>query len=512
MQVDDKGLCLRDRHGERAVAMGITSALMGLGSIARSGSPRYLVTGPLLFMLVTPDPADVLRRVLLTDAARLVVAIVSLTIGLASILVQWLRRKTQDRVRLWFGLLALLYGYRALLMTESARFFLTSRAIHFQVALVTFTIGMPAILYGWGLVGKKHNWLTKSLLAANALMAVTFLLFYSNGSVVRSLDVINNVLVIGFTLAMIIYLYVVPASSVPQIKTLRIVFLIWGLFVIYNNVRSWLRVGGADYEFIGFAIFLCSLGYMVAQRSLRTEEALLAIRSELEIARRIQTSILPEGMPELSGVRIAAQYVPMSQVAGDFYDFLVVDDRRVGVLIADVSGHGVPAALVASMVKVAIAAQAEHAGDPAKVMTGLNTVLSGKLQGQFVTAAYLFLDLEAGIGRYSAAGHPPLLHYRAADQSIDDVVENGLILGVMPFASYQSRALALGSGDRFLLYTDGVLEADQNGEEFGADRVKQTLSRPLSAQEICRSLSAQITAWSMGVAGDDVTIVAVDIA
>jgi len=82
---------------------------------------------------------------------------------------------------------------------------------------------------------------------------------------------------------------------------------------------------------------------MVAQRSLRTEEALLAIRSELEIARRIQTSILPEGMPELSGVRIAAQYVPMSQVAGDFYDFLVVDDRRVGVLIADVSGHGVPA-------------------------------------------------------------------------------------------------------------------------------------------------------------------------
>ena len=199
----------------------------------------------------------------------------------------------------------------------------------------------------------------------------------------------------------------------------------------------------------------------------------MAIRNELEIARRIQTSILPEGMPELAGVRIAAQYVPMSQVAGDFYDFLVVDERRVGVLIADVSGHGVPAALVASMVKVAIAAQAEHADNPAKVMEGLNSVLSGKLQGQFVTAAYLFLDLEAGTGRYSAAGHPPLLHYRAADQSIDDVVENGLILGIMPFASYQTRALTLGTGDRFLLYTDGVIEADQRGEEFGAERVKQ---------------------------------------
>jgi sigma-B regulation protein RsbU (phosphoserine phosphatase) len=164
------------------------------------------------------------------------------------------------------------------------------------------------------------------------------------------------------------------------------------------------------------------------------------------------------------------------------------------------------------MVKVAIAAQAEHAHDPAKVMEGLNSVLSGKLQGQFVTAAYLFLDLEASVASYSAAGHPPLLHYRAAERSIHDVVENGLILGVMPFATYQSKALTFGAGDRFLLYTDGVIEADQRGEEFGAARVKQLLLRSLSAQDICRSLGAEISAWSQGVAGDDVTILAVDIA
>jgi len=465
-------------------------------------------------MLIDPVPAaDLLRRVLLTDAARLVVAIVSMAIGLGAILVQWLRRKTQDRVRLWFGLLALMYGYRALLMTESAQFFLGRRTIEFQIALVTFTIGIPAILFGWGLVAKEHNWVTKSLLTVNVLMAVTFLVVYSNYSAVRALFVTNNVLVIGFTVAMIVYLYMVPASSVPEVKTLRVVVLIWGLFVIYNNARGWLPFRNkADYEFIGFAIFLCSLGYLVAQRSLRTEEALAAIRNELAIARRIQASILPEVMPELAGVRIAAQYVPMSQVAGDFYDFLQVDDRRVGVLIADVSGHGVPAALVASMVKVAIAAQAEHADNPAKVLEGLNSVLSGKLQGQFVTAAYLFLDLEAGTGRYSAAGHPPLLHFCAADQSVHDIVENGLILGIMPSASYQTRALTLGSGDRFLLYTDGVLEADQRGEEFGEDRVKEFLVRPMSASELCRSLSERIRIWSQGVARDDVTIVAVDIA
>ncbi len=445
------------------------------------------------------------------DFARLVVAIISIAIGLAAILVQWMRRKTQDRVRLWFGLLALLYGYRALMMTNSAQLFLSANAIEFQIALVTFTIGIPAILFGWGLVAKKHNLITKSLLTINVLMAVAYLLLHSNLPVVRALFVLNNILVIGFTLAIIVYLYVVPPGIVPELKTLRVVMLIWGVFVIYNNLRGWLRLGGEDFEFVGFAIFLCSLGYLVAHRSLRTEEALLAIRSELEIARRIQTSILPEQMPDMVGLRVAAKYVPMSEVAGDFYEFLVVDERRIGILIADVSGHGVPAALVASMVKVAIAAQAEHADDPAKVMAGLNSVLSGKLQGQFVTAAYLYLDLETGAGSYSAAGHPPLFHFCASDRAVQSVVENGLILGIMPFASYQSRALSFAKGDRFLLYTDGVVEADRSGEEYGEARVKNLLAESPNAEEICRSVSEAVTAWTSGVAGDDVTIVAVEI-
>jgi phosphoserine phosphatase RsbU/P len=462
---------------------------------------------------ISPESAAAFRQLLLGDFARLVVAIISIAIGLAAVLLQWMRRKTQDRVRLWFGLLALLYGYRALMMTDSAHLFLSLSAIDFQVALVTFTIGIPAVLFGWGLVAKKHNRVTKSLITINVIMAATYLVLHSYQPAVRVLFVLNNVLVIGFTIAILVYLFVVPPGTVPELKTLRIVMLIWGLFVIYNNVRGWLPFhANGDYEFVGFAIFLCSLGYLVAHRSLRTEEALSAIRNELEIARRIQTSILPEQMPHLSGLRVAAKYLPMSEVAGDFYDFLVVDERRVGVLIADVSGHGVPAALVASMVKVAIAAQAMYADDPAKVMAGLNYVLAGKLQGQFVTAAYLFLDLEKGTGSYSAAGHPPMMHYRAADATVSNVVENGLILGIMPLASYESRALNIASGDRFLLYTDGVLEADKRGEEFGDARVKSVLAESTTADEICQSVGAAVSAWTSGVAGDDITIVAVDIA
>ena len=195
-------------------------------------------------MQVAPDTAAELRRILLGDAARLVVAIVSMAIGLGSILVQWMRRKTQDRVRLWFGLLAVLYGYRALLMTESARFFLTGRTIEFQIALITFTIGIPAILFGWGLVAKKHNWVTKSLLAVNALMAATFLLFYWNGErgpralcrQQRAGDRLHTgddrVLVRGSR-----------QREYLKLRTLRIVILVWGSFVIYNNLRQWLPTG-----------------------------------------------------------------------------------------------------------------------------------------------------------------------------------------------------------------------------------------------------------------------------
>jgi len=330
---------------------------------------------------------------------------------------------------------------------------------------------------------------------------------------VRALYVANNVLVVTFTVAMIVFLYRLPDGSLPELKSLRVIMLIWGVFVIYNNIRGILPFPhSTDYEFVGFAIFLCSLAYLVARRSMETEQALASIRNELEVARRIQASILPEEMPQLDGIRVAARYDPMTEVAGDFYDFLVVDSRRVGVLIADVSGHGVPAALVASMVKVAIAAQSEHAEDPAKVMAGLNSVLAGKLQGQFVTAAYLFLDLTQGTFSYSAAGHPPLLHYRAAQQSVEGIVENGLILGFVPLASYESKTMPLGKGDRFLLYTDGVVEAAKAGEEFGEERVKGVLSRAGNAQDICASVSSEIRAWTGAVAGDDITIVAIDVA
>jgi serine phosphatase RsbU (regulator of sigma subunit) len=291
----------------------------------------------------------------------------------------------------------------------------------------------------------------------------------------------------------------------------------WGVFVVQANLLGLKLVSGNNLEFIGFLVFVGCLGYISAYRIFANEERLLAIHKELEIARRIQSSILPQTVPALSGLDLAARYAPMSAVAGDFYDFLLVDEKHLGVLIADVTGHGIPAALIASMLKVAFAAQASHAHDPARVLAGLNTALCGKFEEHFVTAAYLFVDLESRLLRYSAAGHPPLMLATSADGTVREIEENGLMLGLFPEATYSSVEIRIGSGDRCLLYTDGVFEASNTArEEFGKSRCKQFLEshRHLPAARFADDLLTSIAAFS-GLSSsraqeDDITLLVLD--
>ena len=139
-----------------------------------------------------------------------------------------------------------------------------------------------------------------------------------------------------------------------------------------------------------------ALGYLAARHVIGAELSLAALRQELDTARRIQEAILPPGPPNAPRLAVAARYLPMTEVAGDLYDFAELEDGRTGVLVADVSGHGVAAALVSSMTKVAFQAQAAHHDDPARVLAGMNRMLGTRLDGKFVTAAYICLDAAEG--------------------------------------------------------------------------------------------------------------------
>jgi sigma-B regulation protein RsbU (phosphoserine phosphatase) len=200
----------------------------------------------------------------------------------------------------------------------------------------------------------------------------------------------------------------------------------------------------------------------------------------------------------------------MTSVAGDFYEYVLAEDHRAALLIADVSGHGVPAAMIASMVKMAAASQRGNAASPAQFLTGMNAALCGNTQGQFITAAYVYLDAAAGNLRYSAAGHPPMLLLR--NGTIRDIVENGLMLAAFDFATYTEITLPLHSCDRLLLYTDGLIEAaNAAGDFFGRDRLAAVLYRTASLPP-AQAADAVLTAarsWSKAQE-DDLTLILCD--
>jgi serine phosphatase RsbU (regulator of sigma subunit) len=297
------------------------------------------------------------------------------------------------------------------------------------------------------------------------------------------------------------------------LRTGLIVFLIFVLYTVLFFLQ--LLPGSGDLEFIGFSFLLCCLAYVALSRAQRNEERLLTLHQELEIARNIQAQLLPE-TASVPGLVIASRYIPASSVAGDFYDFLV-KDGALGVLIADVSGHGVPAALSASMVKVAVRSQLERASDPAAVLRGMNAILCGNLQGQFVSAGYLFLNPDRNVMRYAGAGHPPVLIWRSRQRLVESLEENGLLLGILPNAGYTEKMAPLERGDRCVLYTDGLLEATcPDGEEFGSERLQGFVAEnaSLAASAFCDALVQKLADWrgETGQQQDDLTIVAVDFA
>jgi len=249
----------------------------------------------------------------------------------------------------------------------------------------------------------------------------------------------------------------------------------------------------------------------------KIEQQLLAINNELEMARQVQLSILPHVTPKIDGLDIMACYIPMTSVAGDFYDFIVVDEKHLGILIADVSGHGLPAALIASMLQVSLTAQCVHASDPAMVLSGLNQALCGKVLHNYVTAAYVFVDLAKNAMSYAGAGHPPLLLWRRSSESASEVEQNGLVLGLFPDEKYTAVELPVDAGDRCVLCTDGILETkNPSREEFGTDRLLRFMevSHTLGATQFVEALLDELSRWSEHPRGDgqrdDITALAID--
>jgi phosphoserine phosphatase RsbU/P len=476
------------------------------------------------FILCVLKPVTLTPTELRWDLLNVGVGVLLLVIGLTAATLFFFRLKWRDRSLIYFGVFTILYALRLLgnRMIIDSVFDVSESFWRYFDYFISCTIVLPFGLYLYELVDEELRPLFPWILGTQAICAVGEIIAAIYGVGLVQLNQVNNITTLATLTAALIWILLARSRRLFT-HDVRVFFgglMFWFVFIIHNNLAGLGIISrpprSHGLEFIGFLGFVGCLGYITIRRSFATEERLLAIDAELQIARQIQASTLPQQLPKLADLDIAARYVPMSAVAGDFYDFLPDGPNRLGVLIADVAGHGVGAALIASMVKLAFAGQSVYASDPAKLLREVNIALCGKFEEQYVTAAYVYIDCERNIIQYAGGGHPPLMLASRAGGTVRRVEENGPILGMFAEAPYSAIEIPFRPGDRLFLYTDGAFEAmNTSYEEYGKSRLEQFLKTHLtmSPDSLSTAFLADLSQWSghaQGGQDDDITFVVLD--
>ncbi len=256
------------------------------------------------------------------------------------------------------------------------------------------------------------------------------------------------------------------------------------------------------------------LNYMNNLQTLTSERERLA--GELNVANAIQRSILPSNFPpfpERDEFDLYASMDPAKEVGGDFYDFFFIDDDHLALVMADVSGKGVPAALFMMIAKIVLKNRAQHGGTPGEILEDVNRTMSeGNQYNMFVTTWLGILEVSTGILTTASAGHefPALCRADGSFELVKD--RHGFVLGGMPGTKYQETTITLQPGDSLFVYTDGVAEAINGNEEaFGMDRLLEALNASPHAapEELLHNMTAAISDYAGDVAQfDDITMLA----
>lgn len=244
-----------------------------------------------------------------------------------------------------------------------------------------------------------------------------------------------------------------------------------------------------------------------------------AMESELQNAREVQRILLPQNDPVVSGFRISGTNLPARIISGDYYDYLDLGDGRFGIVIADVSGKGVPAGLLMAMCRSALRSVAPGRNSPSEVLAAVNRQLYPDIrEDMFISMAYAVLDQNSGGLVIARAGHDPALLFRRDTGKVELLRSPGLALGVDGGSVFErvtrDREVDLRSGDCILLHTDGMREAlDAQGEEFGMERMSEAfrLAAPLGSEAVLARMQEELRQFTgEGAQMDDITLVAIE--
>jgi serine phosphatase RsbU (regulator of sigma subunit) len=241
----------------------------------------------------------------------------------------------------------------------------------------------------------------------------------------------------------------------------------------------------------------------------------IRLERELEMARVVQAGLLPDQLPHIPGFGLAADWRSAHQVAGDFYDIFPLTDGRWGMVIADVSDKGAPAALYMVLARSLIRATVEHTAGPAETLMQVNRALFTQSSAEmFVTVFYAVLDPTARTLTYTSAGHnPPIVRRASASTKIEQLPGGGMPLGLFGEVSLTDATINLAPGDALVAYTDGLTEAfNADGEMFSGERLTHIVgAHPItSAQGLLDAIMTQVTTFVGGAPqSDDITLLVV---
>ncbi|MGB8656184.1 MAG: GAF domain-containing protein [Candidatus Zixiibacteriota bacterium] len=293
---------------------------------------------------------------------------------------------------------------------------------------------------------------------------------------------------------------------VPIISQKRII----GVFNLESNKPS--AYTEDDLELLeAFA----GLAAISLERARQYEEILKKrqLEEELSIAQRIQQSFLPREKPQLAGFDVSGVNIPSEEVGGDYYDFIPIIEHQLGITIGDVSGKGIPAALIMASFRASLIAEIRNNYAIRSIMFKVNNLLYESTASDiYVTAVYGVLDIKNRIFTFSNAGHnAPIL--RHADGRMEYLTEGGIALGMFENSKYEERALGINPGDVMVFYTDGVTEAkNEKDEEFGTKRLKRVIndSHRASAAQIQENIYSAVKDFTATLPrGDDLTVIVI---
>ena len=258
-----------------------------------------------------------------------------------------------------------------------------------------------------------------------------------------------------------------------------------------------------------------SLEQKVINRTKTIHAQSLELEKQIQIAQKIQSSLLPEAIPYISNAKVSFKYQPMMGVGGDFIDFYYKNKDELILFICDVSGHGVPAAFLATMVKMTIQNCYERMLKPTEALKKIHSSLIGKMSGHFISAIYCSIDLITGVLRYSNAGHLPIIQI-TKDGSAKYISSKGRVISEILPVKVEEQVILLSEGDKIILYTDGITEArNSSNEMLGEDRLLAIVEENYTqtTNELCNIIYNSVltfTGDNTGQFTDDITILAAE--